>query len=86
MKEVVESLNKTRPGLIPMSKIQDKSNLYQEANIASYSQTQSQHSEEANMRTLLELVQNMGQDRVLKLLSAQGQLADNDEEWNQNFD
>jgi len=47
---------------------------------------QTQTTEDANLRTLLQLVQNMGQDRVLELLSAQGQLADNEDEWNQNFD
>jgi hypothetical protein len=86
MKEVVEALNKLRPGLIPMSKIQDKSNLYQEANMASYAQTQGNSSEDLTMRTLLEAVRKMGSDRVLELLNAQGQTTEEEDEWNQNFD
>jgi hypothetical protein len=89
MKEVVEALNKPRPGIIPMSKIQDKSNLYQEANMASYVQMQPQGSsaEDLTMRTLLEAVQRLGSDRVMKLLNVQGQeTEEEDDEWNQNFD
>ena len=86
MKEVVEALNKPRPGIIPMSKIQDKASLYQDANMASYSQGQS--AEDVSVRTLLEAVQKLGSDRVLKLLTTQGQVLDDvdDDEWNQNFD
>jgi hypothetical protein len=86
MKEVVEALNKPRPRIIPMSKIQDKASLYQDANMASYSQGQS--AEDVSVRTLLEAVQKLGSDRVLKLLTTQGQVLDDvdDDEWNQNFD
>jgi len=87
MKEVVEALNKPRPGIIPMTKIQDKSNLYQEANMASYAQTQGNSADDLAMRTLLDAVQKLGSDRVLKLLSIQGRSEEEEEdEWNQNFD
>ena len=87
MKEVVEALNKQRPGLIPMSKIQDKSNLYQETSMSSYSQTQGQSADDLHLRALLDVVQKLGSDRVLKLLNVQGQLVEDDgDEWNQNFD
>ena len=86
MKEVVETLNKSQPGIIPMSKIQDKSSLYQEAAMASYMQGQS--TEDPDMRTLVEAVQKLGTDRVLKLLTTQRPILDDVEEgeWSQNFD
>ena len=86
MKEVVEALNKLRPGIIPMSKIQDKSSLYQETNMTSYTQTQGGSTEDLAMRTLLEAVRKIGSDRVLELLNAQGQPTEEEDEWNQNFD
>lgn len=85
MKEVVEGLLKSRPGLIPMSKIQDKSSLFQETGMSSYTQTQGQSSEEMNMRALLEVVHKLGPDRVLKMINTHEQTEEIDE-WNQNFD
>jgi len=86
MKEVVEALNKARPGIVPMSKIQDKSALYQEANMSSYVQAQGNSADDLTMRSLYEAVQKLGSDRVLKLLNAQGQVEEEEDEWNQNFD
>lgn len=84
MKEVVEALNKLRPGIVPMSKIQDKASLYQDVNMASYVQMNS--GEDPTMRTVLEAVRRIGTDRVLELLNVQTQTIVADEEWNQNFD
>jgi hypothetical protein len=87
MKEVVESISKPRPGVIPMSKIQDKSSLYQEdQSMASFAQTQRQSSEDSSVRALLEMIQKVGIDRVQKLLNTQGPVIEEDDEWNQNFD
>ena len=50
MLEVVEAMNKNRPGIIPMSKIQDKTMLYQEnIGAANFLQSQVQPSEETNL-------------------------------------
>lgn len=86
MKEVVEALNKLRPGIVPMSKIQDKASLYQDVNMASYVQTQTNSEEDPAMRTLLEAVRRMGTDRVLELLNVQAQPVVEEDEWDQNFD
>ena len=84
MMEVIESMNKTRPGIIPMSKIQDKSGFYQE-NASSFTQAQTQTPEDTNLRALLELIQRVGPDQVQRVLDHQNQFKD-DDEWNQNFD
>ena len=87
LKEVVESMNQTKPGTIPMSKIQDKSALYQgNAKVASYVQVQP--TEEDNLRALLEMVHKIGPDKVngmLNVQTAEPWVEDRDE-WNQNFD
>lgn len=87
MREVVEAITKSRPGIIPMSKIQDKASLYQEGhNMASFTQAQGQAAGDTSTRALLEMIQKVGVDRVQKLLSqAQGQEEEEDE-WEQNFD
>lgn len=85
MKEVIESLNKPKPGLIPMSKIQDKSSLYQEGRMNTYSQTL--QSEDGDLRALTELLQKIGVDRVQQLLSSQDQnIHESEDGWGQNFD
>lgn len=86
MMDVVESMYKSRPGIIPMSKIQDKSSFYQESSSASnFIQNQAQPVEESNLRNLLELIQKVGPDQIQRLLDHQSQLKDEDE-WNQNFE
>lgn len=83
MREVVENLSKPRPGIIPMSKIQDKTALFQEGqNMSSYVQSQGS-SDDMNVRALLEMIQKVGTDRVQKLISSQDRVED---EWDQNFD
>ena len=87
MKEVVESLNKTKPGIIPMSKIQDKASLYQDnSHMGSYLHSHMDAIEEGNMRHLLDVIQRMGPDRVQSILNAQTQTIEEDDEWSQNFD
>lgn len=88
MKEVVEALNKAKPGLIQMSKIQDKAALYQDgARLSSYIQNQ---PDEDAMRALTELIQKVGMDKVHMLLGTQSQsqeiVEDEGDDWNQNFD
>ena len=61
MKEVVEAINKSKPGLIPMSKIPDKASLYQESGKMN-SYVQSQSSETDDLRVLAELLQKIGVD------------------------
>lgn len=84
MKEVVEGMNKGKPGVIPMSKIPDKSSLYQEGGRMN---NYLQQSLDEDLRALSELVQRIGIDRAQQLLGTQEQtLADSDDGWNQNFD
>ena len=87
MREVVEAITKSRPGIIPMSKIQDKPSLYQEGhNMASFTQAQGHSSQDANTRALLEMIQRVGADQVQKLLSQTQGLVEEEDEWEQNFD
>lgn len=87
LKEVVESMAQTKPGIIPMSKIQDKASLFQGSNKAQ-SYVQMQPTEEDNLRSLLEMMQKVGTDRVHELLNVQSNepRVDDSDEWNQNFD
>ena len=87
MKEIVEAKFKQVPGIIPVSKIQDKASLYQDRpNTSNYVQSQSrQGNEEDASRTLLELVQQWGTDNIQKLLNRET-VRDEEEEYEQNFD
>jgi hypothetical protein len=88
MKEVVEELNKT-PGIIPVSKIQDKTSLYQDtASIQSYVQTQTTDNDE--LRALAELVQKIGMEQLQQLLKPNAgpsmeDLEAEEESFTQNF-
>jgi hypothetical protein len=88
MKEVVEELNKT-PGIIPVAKIQDKSNLYQDTGpVASY--TQLQNPETDDLRTLAELIQKVGLEQLQQLVANQlnpsmEELEAEEESFTQNF-
>ena len=85
MKEVVEALNKVQPGLIPVSKIQDKASLFQDSSkMASFAQ--SEQTEDDGVRTLLELLQKVGVDRIQKLIDEKEQSIVEEDEWDQNFD
>jgi len=87
LKEVVESLSQAKSGIIPMSKIQDKTTLYQgSAKMSSYNQSQS--SEEEDLRLLLDMMQKVGMDKVQGMLNATSQdlRQEDNEDWNQNFD
>jgi hypothetical protein len=79
MKEIIEALNKGKPGIIPMSKIQDKASLYQEsAKLSSFVQQE----EEEDMRALTELIQRIGFDRMQQMWGAPEQVTRQE----QNFD
>jgi hypothetical protein len=80
-------MNQTKPGTIPMSKITDKTALYQ-GNQKASSYLQSQPTEEDNLRTLLEMMQKVGMEKVHELLNVQSseQWDGDRDEWNQNFD
>lgn len=85
MKEIIEGLNSSKPGIIPMSKIGDKSSLYQDtANVSTFIQGQSTDGE--GLRSVMEMIQRLGVDKVQKFLSSQIQAAEEEEQWNQNFD
>lgn len=83
MKEVVEAAHK---GLIPMAKIQDKTGLYQ-AGAKMTTLTQSLQTEEDAQKTLEELIQRIGLEKVQSMLNPQSQEDEPEEEhWVQNFD
>ena len=85
MYEVIESLHKNLPGVIPVSKIADKSAMYQGAgNVTSYVQNQAQ--EEDPLRILTELIQKIGVGRLEQLLTEQPKVSLEDEVCEQNFD
>jgi hypothetical protein len=83
MKEVVEAAHK---GLIPMAKIPDKTGLYQAgAKMATLAQTL--QTEEDAQKTLEELIQRIGLDKVQSMLNPQSlEEEPEDEPWVQNFD
>jgi hypothetical protein len=89
MKEVIEDMHRT-PGIIPMSKVQEKTSLYQDtAQVSSYVQAQS--SEAEDLRALAELVQKIGIDQLQQLLGTTAGLSTEDlaeaeeESFTQNF-
>jgi hypothetical protein len=87
MKEIVEAMNKPKPGLIQMARIPDKSSFFTEAGqVQSFTQTHGSSSDEDNVRNLMELMQKVGMDRVQQMLNAQSQRIEVDDEWMQNFD
>lgn len=82
MREVIDSINK-KPGIIPIAKIQDKKAYFQDIpNVSMGSARLSKDSEDT--RSLLELMQRIGTERVQQLLSEE--IAQEQEnEWEQNF-
>ena len=87
MKEIIEELMKPKPGIIPMSKIQDKSALYQETGaVGSY--VQSQSSEDTNLQALTELLQKVSIERIQALIATttEEETVEEENEWNENFD
>jgi hypothetical protein len=87
MKETVERVNAIRPGVIPMSKIQDKSTLYMGgANMTSYVQV-GQPTQDEEMRALSELIQRVGMDGVQRMLtSTENPIIEEGDAWEQNFE
>ena len=88
MKEVVEEMNKT-PGIIPMTKIQDKSALYQETSpVTTYIQTQGPETDD--LRALTELIQRVGIEQLQQLIttnsnSSMEDIEAEEESFTQNF-
>ena len=82
-RDLVEALRTTKPGIIPMAKIQDKSSLYQRAPNAHYVQNQVEEDPEGAMQ---ELILKLGTDKVRQCLQAREEYNAEAEEWEQNFD
>ena len=80
MKEVIESMNK-RPGIIPISKIQDKSTYFQDIPIYAQRHT----SEDDPMNSLLELIQRVGPEKVHQLIQMSENASSAGSDWDQNF-
>jgi hypothetical protein len=78
-RELVEATNTGRPGLIPMSKIQDTTGLYQRS--ANYTQFRVEDSDKA----VHELIQRVGIERARQCLQVQEEYIAEAEEWEQNF-
>jgi hypothetical protein len=89
-KDLIEALNKPKPGLIHMNRITDRTGLYSSSgNMSTFSQNDSRREiETPEMRTLLDLVQKLGMDKAQKVLTNQVQVQDEEEdlEWAQNFE
>jgi hypothetical protein len=93
LKDQVESQSSTKPGIIPMNKIGDKSSLFHNVPRASnFVQHQLPIDEQDALKNVLELVQRVGLNQAQRLLavqdtSAQLQTFEEDiEDWDQNFD
>jgi len=87
-KELVEQMNKPKPGLINTSRVQDKSSLYQgSASRSTYVQREATHEADgAEMHQLLEMVHKLGIGKAQELLTAQVLVQEEEEEWRQNFE
>lgn len=87
-REVIEQLNKAKPGLIHMHQIPDKTSLYQASqNMSSFMQNDLRsNSGDAEMQHLLELVQKVGMDQAKKALAISVQEKEEEDEWRQNFE
>lgn len=81
MKEVIESANK-RPGIIPMSKIPDKSAYFQDIPLPI---SQKRSVDDDNVRNLMELIQKVGPERVQQLIQNSEYTSATEEDWEQNF-
>jgi len=87
-KELVEQMNKPKPGLINTSRVQDKASLYQgSASRPTYVQREATHEADgAEMHQLLEMVHKLGIGRAQELLTAQVLVQEEEDEWMQNFE
>jgi hypothetical protein len=92
IKDQVESMNTPKPGVIPMNKMGERPNLYQNAHRASnFVQNQLAIDEQEGLKGVLELIQQMGVSQAYRMLSTQPEIVPPDEdedliEWQQNFD
>ena len=85
MKEVIESMGKPRPGIIPMAKIQNKSSLMQGTVPRTFPDLDVGELAEDQIQTLTTMVQKVGMDRLQNFVQSQ-EIINDDPEWNQNFD
>jgi hypothetical protein len=81
MKEVIESLNK-KPGIIPMAKIQDKTAFFQDT-APIHRAHQTQNTDEDSM--IMELIQQVGAEKIQQLLQASEYTCEAEDDWEQNF-
>ena len=82
-KELVEAL-RSRPGLVMVSKIQDKTSLSTKTKqVSNYMQSQNNDRDDEVMQ---ELIHKLGTDRVRQCLQAREEYIAEAEEWEQNFD
>jgi len=82
-KELVEAL-RSRPGVIMMSKIQDKASISQRNKpVSAYMQSQ---NEEHDQEIMQELIHKPGTDKVRQCLQAREEYIADAQEWEQNFD
>jgi len=85
-KESVEAhCRASKPGLIPMSKIQDKASLYQ-GGASSYAQVAERSEDLEAAQAMHEVFRVVGIDRVREYLQGQSETLKEAEEWEQNFD
>jgi hypothetical protein len=88
-RDIIEGMHKPRPGLIPMSKIGDKTALYQEqGNAMSYAQFETKREQSSSeMNEILGMIHRLGVSDVQKCLASQLQAKEEeDEEYVGNFD
>jgi hypothetical protein len=93
LKEVVEGLHQSRPGIIPMSKIPDKSSFFQDSPqmVETFVQSRPPDTEAEGMRLLAEVFRQVGADTMKKFLShgtaqQESEREEMEETWEQNFD
>jgi len=81
-RDLVEATRNLKPGLIPMSKIQDQASLYQRSQMANYTQSL---LEEDSDKGMYEFIQRIGIDRARQCLQVQEEYLAEAEDWEQNF-
>ena len=84
MKEVVETISKSRPGIIPVNKIQNKAVMMQ-GGTQSFSRNPNAVNDEEVSNVLSSLIQKVGLERLQSLIQTQD-IEEDEPEWDQNFD
>lgn len=83
-KDLIEALHKAKPGII---KLPERTSLYQgKPNACAYMHAQSDCAEaDDSLKCVLELVQKIGLDQAMNILTTQVQAIEEEEDWLQNF-